>query len=408
MGDKKGLAQELQRITRVPEDILENGLEGSRPCVAQIISWAAYRTTTRVEDRAYSLIGLLDVNMPMLYGEGKKAFHRLQLEIIRSSNDQSIFAWGHNSEYVRIGSILADDPSDFKDCSDMKLMDHDEFMDAFPTSSSAADHVDVFPITNRLSSTNADHFGVFPITNRGIQIWMPLRRYRDSDCVFRAYLPCRGRSGCSATYIDLVLWDSNYYKYPLVARDATLEDSPVEFHQVYLRYQDIPNHAVTFDIDDSAIIANGFTCSREAPTNLTGNAFTLTNINPFCVKTYSQERHTHDCFQVDFGQCFGLDWVHLDVARNPVPWIDGALRLRMPGGALSMVNYVVCFRRLWVCHLQLPGSTWVVRIYRVVWERSKIRLRMEVFRGSHSQNCLDGWNAYYVEVSDSHVHMDHH
>jgi len=37
--------------------------------------------TTRAEDKAYCLLGLLDVNMPMLYGEGMKAFHRLQLEL---------------------------------------------------------------------------------------------------------------------------------------------------------------------------------------------------------------------------------------------------------------------------------------------------------------------------------------
>ena len=78
---------------------------------------------TQVEDRAYPLMNLLDVNMRMLYGERKKAFHRLQLEIIRSSDDQSIFAWGHNSD-VQIGSILADDPSFFKGCSKMELIDH--------------------------------------------------------------------------------------------------------------------------------------------------------------------------------------------------------------------------------------------------------------------------------------------
>ena len=68
-------------------------------------------------------MGLLDVNMPMLYGEGEKALHRLQLEIIRSSNDQSIFSWGSG---VWIGGILrvADDPSFFEDCSDLELMDH--------------------------------------------------------------------------------------------------------------------------------------------------------------------------------------------------------------------------------------------------------------------------------------------
>ena len=99
IGDKQSLAGTLGWITEVPEHILADGLDGNRPCVAQIISWAANRTTTRVEDcRAYSLMGLLDVNMPMLYGERKKAFHCLQLEIIRSSNDQSIFAWGFNSK----------------------------------------------------------------------------------------------------------------------------------------------------------------------------------------------------------------------------------------------------------------------------------------------------------------------
>ena len=89
IGDKKTLAQTLQLITQVPEHMLADGLEGNCPCVAQIISWAANRTTTRVED---GVLSLLDVNMPMLYGERKKAFHRLRLEIIRSSDDQSIFA----------------------------------------------------------------------------------------------------------------------------------------------------------------------------------------------------------------------------------------------------------------------------------------------------------------------------
>ena len=94
--DKKTLALTLTNITGVPMHILKEGLAGNRPCVAQIMSWAAYRTTSRVEDRAYSLMGLVDVSMPMLYGEGRKAFHRLQLEIIRTSNHgQSIFAWGN-------------------------------------------------------------------------------------------------------------------------------------------------------------------------------------------------------------------------------------------------------------------------------------------------------------------------
>jgi len=87
LGCKKMLAPILEAITGIPGHILIHGLHGNRPCVAQIMSWVANRTTMRVEDRAYLLMGLLDVNMPMLYGEGKKAFHHLQLKIIRASND---------------------------------------------------------------------------------------------------------------------------------------------------------------------------------------------------------------------------------------------------------------------------------------------------------------------------------
>ena len=61
--------------------------------VAQKMSWASRRETTIVEDIAYSLMGIFDVNMPQIYGEGKKAFMRLQHEIVKSSDDESIFAW---------------------------------------------------------------------------------------------------------------------------------------------------------------------------------------------------------------------------------------------------------------------------------------------------------------------------
>jgi hypothetical protein len=55
------------------------------------MSWAATRTTTRLEDRAYSLLGLFDFNMPMIHGEREQAFIRLQEHIIAKSADESIF-----------------------------------------------------------------------------------------------------------------------------------------------------------------------------------------------------------------------------------------------------------------------------------------------------------------------------
>jgi hypothetical protein len=61
--------------------------------VARKMSWASRRETTGVEDRAYSLLGLFGVNMPMLYGEGRNSFRRLQEEIIKYSTDETIFLW---------------------------------------------------------------------------------------------------------------------------------------------------------------------------------------------------------------------------------------------------------------------------------------------------------------------------
>ncbi|KAG7006581.1 hypothetical protein G7Y79_00014g037560 [Physcia stellaris] len=81
------------------------------------MSWAPKRETTRPEDIAYCLLGLFDVNMPLLYGEGDKAFLRLQQEIIKSSNDQFIFAW--TREDSLFNGIIAYSPADFKDSTDV-------------------------------------------------------------------------------------------------------------------------------------------------------------------------------------------------------------------------------------------------------------------------------------------------
>ncbi|KAI0556211.1 heterokaryon incompatibility protein-domain-containing protein [Xylaria curta] len=61
--------------------------------VGQRISWAAHRETTRIEDRAYSLLGIFNISMPLLYGEGMRAFQRLQEEIMQVDDDISILAW---------------------------------------------------------------------------------------------------------------------------------------------------------------------------------------------------------------------------------------------------------------------------------------------------------------------------
>lgn len=81
------------------------------------MSWLSSRETTRVEDMAYCMLGLFDINMPLLYGEGHKAFIRLQEEIIRSHQDHTIFCWEHDPEFVPPNwtSMLAPRPQVFAD-----------------------------------------------------------------------------------------------------------------------------------------------------------------------------------------------------------------------------------------------------------------------------------------------------
>ncbi|RMD41059.1 hypothetical protein DV735_g4075, partial [Chaetothyriales sp. CBS 134920] len=65
-------------------------------------------------------MGLFDVNMPILYGEGKQAFYRLQQEIIRSSSDHTIFAWKSTDEdLLHARDLFATDPSDFQRLSNL-------------------------------------------------------------------------------------------------------------------------------------------------------------------------------------------------------------------------------------------------------------------------------------------------
>jgi hypothetical protein len=88
------LLQQLVAATKIPGSMFTGITEISTASIARRMSWASHRSTTRIEDRAYSLLGIFDINMPLLYGEGAKAFRRLQEEIIRTSNDPSIFAFG--------------------------------------------------------------------------------------------------------------------------------------------------------------------------------------------------------------------------------------------------------------------------------------------------------------------------
>ncbi|KAM0252334.1 hypothetical protein ACHAQJ_007772 [Trichoderma viride] len=125
LGTKDDHAAEISRLTGIDTYALGGG-DLSRISVARRMSWVANRQTTRMEDMAYSVMGIFDVSMPLLYGEGPKAFTRLQEEIMQGTDDQSVFAWNEtDTKGFRRGSngedngLLAFSPSYFASASSM-------------------------------------------------------------------------------------------------------------------------------------------------------------------------------------------------------------------------------------------------------------------------------------------------
>lgn len=113
-GTKSTLNSLLTEITGIDVAILNGSADFQSTSVAKRMSWASNRATTRIEDIAYCLMGLFDVNMPLLYGEGEKAFTRLQEEIIKHSDDHSLFAWTDPAAPANCHrGLLAKSPADF-------------------------------------------------------------------------------------------------------------------------------------------------------------------------------------------------------------------------------------------------------------------------------------------------------
>lgn len=87
LGDKESLKGILQEITKVPVQAL-SGSRMSEYSVSERFSWAENRQTTREEDRAYCLLGVFGVHLPLIYGEGNaNALERLR-DVVAIKNNK--------------------------------------------------------------------------------------------------------------------------------------------------------------------------------------------------------------------------------------------------------------------------------------------------------------------------------
>jgi hypothetical protein len=123
--------------------------------IAQRMSWAAHRHAKRLEDRAYSLLGIFGVNMPMIYGEGDKSFARLQENIIQKTTDHSILCWNAPQDNDTSYSLRSETRSLFA-----------------PSPSFFADSKKIVQRSTRSPRP-------FNMTNRGLEITLPVHAYFD-------------------------------------------------------------------------------------------------------------------------------------------------------------------------------------------------------------------------------------
>ncbi|KAI6039996.1 hypothetical protein EDC04DRAFT_1595804 [Pisolithus marmoratus] len=355
IGDKQSLAPKLAEITKVPLHILRDGLSSHRPSVAQIMSWAADRGTKCIEDRAYSLLGLLGINMPTLYGEEKGAFQRLQLEIMRVSNDQSIFAWKDSTTCNKRWSngVLADDPDSFRDCHDVIKIEPKEFYKGLSLLWDSDS-------TELVTSQEDDEIPTFTVANGAIQIRLPLLPYHGCPSVFLAALACRRENDPLPMTIGLTGFGSNYYRYSGAA--GPLQLLP-QYRRLYLAYRDERPQDITFKLDDRTVPYYGFTRSDVYPrkVSLAGNSFTLSSTSPLAIISYGNST-VNASFAVAFGFCFGQDWVHVICDEQAIDakkvWNAGAEYARI----MAEVRFGERGRPYYVKHEPLPHTIWTVRV----------------------------------------------
>ena len=112
LGTKDSLAGLVEEITHIDRAILTHERALAEESIAERMRWAAVREATRLEDEAYSLLGIFGIAMPTLYGEGRHAFQRLQEEILERIPDRTLFAWGRCRPIPRVhASITVSDPA---------------------------------------------------------------------------------------------------------------------------------------------------------------------------------------------------------------------------------------------------------------------------------------------------------
>ncbi|KAI5981754.1 hypothetical protein EDC04DRAFT_3082815 [Pisolithus marmoratus] len=390
IGDKAELAWPLSNITRIPAEVLKKGLQKEsrsvndhgRPSVAQIFSWAADRTTTREEDRAYSLLGLLGVHMPMLYGEGKNAFRRLQLEMIRTSNDQSIFAWGWTRKFGWSGSILADGPSCFRDCDRVTALKPEQFTERLRDKGMTDD---------ALNKSTQEQLRTFTVTNDGIQIWLPTATF---GSLSQVTLGCWDQDENDLMTIHLPFLGSTRFR----TFGITEYPRKMKFQQHLLPYKETEYPTFTFKLQDQTLSHDGFVMDHDwcVGVEVKDGSVTLSSDNDFAAIAYLRGKDTR--FLVLLSYSFGGQAsTFAIVATKDFKWELVFLRLRALKRLFNSNHKPRRDDKHLMQHIHIPGSIQSARVVHSVPSDSSVGCTVTIDIAKCSGCCA------YEERSRDHV-----
>ncbi|KIK19996.1 hypothetical protein PISMIDRAFT_13326 [Pisolithus microcarpus 441] len=329
----------------------------------------------------------------MLYGEGKKAFQRLQLEIIRISSDQSVFAW--NPRIPRSGSVLAEDPSDFRGCGYIKKVEPDEYGDRLTAYIELErlghpwhNQRNFWKIATDLihpcrlawlrwrARTLSQQLRTFTVSNAGIQVCLPVILLPDSPSHCRAILACG--YGQSLITIDLVSSGASFDRIP---RIHTIPKTYPELKTFCLaHHQDANEKCRQFILDDKHASHYGFGRYATYPREFSGDAVTLSSLTGDLTVVVYANSDAGSYFAVGLGYHLGQAWVHVGYDRG------------FPTEEENRTNFGRrAYHRMWkarakhardlaehrpqaphygncsVKHVHLPRSIWAAKVVWGVW-----------------------------------------
>ncbi|PIL33586.1 hypothetical protein GSI_04209 [Ganoderma sinense ZZ0214-1] len=180
LGTKQNLAPLLQEITAVPATVLTFEEDPASFSVAARMSWASQRrSATRQEEQAYSLLGIMGVSMDVPpYGEGRKAFQRLQEEITKQLADTTVFVWGDKPalsypEVTRLVRELPPVPAAHTHHSDASFL-FAPAPSAFKSGFVKARSMPRLPIGNTTYTLDTTNLLTFTVTSNGVLAQLPV------------------------------------------------------------------------------------------------------------------------------------------------------------------------------------------------------------------------------------------